>query len=66
MHKAAAKGLRERDRISSANGADVNAPNKKKQTPLAVAQATRRRLGGDVLAGNKAVTDLLQSLGGHQ
>ena len=66
MHKAVAKGLPSVIEFLAASGANVNAVNKKGQTPLAVAQATRRRLGGDVVATNKAVTDLLQSLGGHQ
>lgn len=66
MHRAAAKGLSSVIEFLAANGADVNAANKKKQTPLAVAQAARARRGGDMVAGNQAVVDLLQSLGGHQ
>ena len=63
LHYAARNGLNRVIELLVTNGANLDARNRGRETPLMVAEAPRRNRGGDLFDGNLASAALLRRLG---
>jgi ankyrin repeat protein len=66
LHHAARNGLNRAIELLVANGADLDAKNRRGQTSLMVAEAPRRNRGGDLFEGYLETAALLRRLGASQ
>ena len=66
LHYAARNGLNRVIEFLVRNGANLNARNRGRDTPLVVAEAPRRNRGGDLFDGNLASAALLRRLGARR